>query len=189
VGRERLKVGRIDDPIWHEPLVVQPTKAGGNHRMAYVVAVLTVAVGLGALVIARRHSNGLNACSVLSLSSIERAVGVISGPGKAEAPEVGGPPGASDCLYGLAPGPNILVFAAKQDSRSFYDSQQRAASTDGQVHDISQSSYRAFTIDGPQSTFQTFFMLKHGQYLNVVIYNARPGAAGLLAADAANTIP
>jgi hypothetical protein len=95
------------------------------------------------------------------------------------------------CSYGRAPGPNLTVFAAKRGGAEFYASQKRAAEAHGSnPRSLTRAGHQAFGMDavaGP--TVQTFFLLKHGQYVNVLLYNAPPGATDLLASEAASAIP
>jgi hypothetical protein len=196
VTRNSLKVGRIGDPIWQESPPIpdlqrrRPKESmltGGKKFGVIAVAVALLAVG--ALVARQRRDQLLAACGVFSADAIERAVGSQRGVGRSDLAESGAPPGTTVCNYGRGQGVALTVFTVSSGG-SFYVSQKRAAEAHGNPRDLSRAGYQAFALDdvlsppGPQ----TFFLVKHDRYVNVVVYNASPGAAELLAAEAAAAI-
>ena len=91
------------------------------------------------------------------------------------------------CLYRADSGPgSATVFAVGRNATAFYEQQLNAPA--GGKRDIGRDGYRAFALEDPPR-FQTFFLLKHGEYVNVLLYDFPAGAAERLAGAVAAGLP
>jgi hypothetical protein len=138
-------------------------------------------------------SNEASACQVVTAAMLSTAVGNAVRPGRADVAEPGGPADATVCNYRSAVSDlSATVFAARDGAANFYAQQRRAADTNGsEPRDIDGPGFQAFGFMGNGNgglTTQTFFLLKHGQYVNVILFGASAGAAQRLAVSTAGSI-
>jgi hypothetical protein len=156
-------------------------------RTTKVAAVFGVVVllAIGTSVARRGHGTGIAACDIFNARTIENALGAPVGAGTATSPESGAPSGTTLCVFARVGGPSLSVFAVSPGA-SFYASQKRAAQL-SKVRDLSRAGYQAFGVDTGQG-IDTFFLLKHDQYVNVLIRDAPSGGVDLLTPLAARAI-
>jgi len=144
-----------------------------------------------------RTSAGVRACNAVTEQMVHNAFGAtlpsgVGGPIPSN-PSEKSPPGATICSYGSEGGLSATVFAWRHGASSYYAEVERFQRAEGNPPiDISGQDYSAFTFpptSGGGPSLQTFFLLKHGQYINALVFDARPGAATKLARLVAIALP
>ena len=180
-----MKVGRIDDPIWLEPAPVGPSPRRGARSHVTRAGLGLVVAAAGAVFFAN-HDAGPSACHAVTAKEFASALGWTSGPGSANTPESGGPTGTTVCNYG-GHAMFATVFAVDRGATPFYEEQARVASG---LRDVSGAGYLAFVLgDGGPGRLQAMFLVKNGEYVNVVLEGFPPGAAARLAPAVAANLP
>lgn len=181
------KAGRIDDPVWSEPA---PTPARPSGRPATLIAavlvMLIVGGGIAWWVVQERTKDGIAACAAVTQSMAEQAIGTSLPTGVAVRPD-GDRPGATECIYGT-----IEVFAFRQGAASYFNQVLADDRSSGVGSFLSGPGYKIdiighFVYAGMQA--QTFTLIKHGQYVNVLITSAPEGTAARLAVATAKRLP
>ena len=162
-----------------------PDTVGPASRRARRLGIWSVgAATLIAVVVVFAHKSAPEACSFLTRQEIS---GVIGSPVAAPQPNASDAPWAgSGCVYPGFPA-YVLVWSLRHGGEKMYAQQHVASSPVMVGHD-----YRAFSWTDSGNETQSLYLLKHGQYVNVVILNQRGdttrGAADLLAALVAQRI-
>ena len=162
------------------------------------VALIVLSTPVWLILRPRGASSGVPACSAVTPAMVERATGALL-PAQASDRIVDGgesgdiPAGATSCDYGALPGVHVSVVAFRHNAGAFYSRIVKAISNAGvKTIPISASGYRGFVVPTPphgQWQVQGFYLLKHGQFVNALIFQSPPGAARVLADEAGSSLP
>lgn len=156
-------------------------------RVGALVAITALALaGVTAAYIVDRQE--LGACDVLPRAEVER-IALVADPPEPFATENTGTE-STGCSYGRGePGVYVTVFSV---ARSGSDMMQRARVL-GEAHgavfkSLNGPGYEGFTTVGPRQGSESVVVVRHDQYVEVLVFNARPGTAERLGVVAARTL-
>jgi len=146
---------------------------------------------LGLAGVERTHVLGpsvLAACEVLPAAELGRIAAV--GPAEPFEPEQTGTE-ATGCTYGRSePGASLTVFSVGRDGGAFL--RRIRASDEAQHIDpgkrLSGPGYVGYVGAGPRPGSESVVVVKHDEYVNVLVDNAPAGTAERLGVLAAHTL-
>lgn len=162
-------------------------------RSLLILVIIALLLGSGGLwLYLHERSSGVAACAAVTRQMVEESIGSKVPPGSPGTPD-GGVPGASMCFYGATRGPSVTVFAFRHDADGYFALVRRTDMEEGFTPlDISGPGYSAFMETpamSPRVPRPTFFLIKHGQYVNVLLNDAPASATRSLAAATARGLP
>jgi len=133
------------------------------------------------------RSNETGACDVLPTADLQRVAAVMAAP-KAFEPEKTGID-ATGCAYGREPGIYLTVLSVRHGGRTFLRQIREADDTRGvDVRTLSGPGYEGYETVGPRERSESVVIVKHDQYVNILVYNAPAGTAARLGGVAAHTL-
>ena len=127
----------------------------------------------------------LGACAVLPGAALERVAAVAAPPQPFE------PEGAraTGCSYGREPGVNLTVFSIGRGGGDVLREVRASGAAQGvAMKPLRGPGFTGYTSVGPRPGSESVVLVKHDQYVNVLVYNATPGTAERLGALAADTL-
>ena len=129
----------------------------------------------------------LDACSIVPVAALEALD--ISGARRPFIPD-GQVAGSTGCSLGDDErGVTAAVFAHSTGGRDTVDRQQKVFAERGiEVQEISVPKARAFSTGGPRNASANVVVLRGDRYVNVIVYEAPPGAAEHLARAVASSL-
>lgn len=156
-----------------------PPVADRARRQLWQLGLLAAALG-GGVVAVGWWATGPSACTLVTSSDLAALTGKPVGPSAPFTPEGEGGRGRTGCHVGIGTDVSATVFAAGKDAGSYFERVVVFGAADVGLGDVSRAGVEALVTGGPRDGSESLVLLRHGVYVNVVLYGAPAGAVARL---------